>query len=67
MVVCLACFERAHEEDITGFASNLISSIPAQNFSKRFFDMLMKVFKVVNTGREIREYRVKYTICILVQ
>ena len=63
MVVCLACFAQAHDEDVTGFASNLISSIPAQNFSKRFFDMLMKVFKVVNTGI----HRVKYTICIVAQ
>ena len=51
----LACFAQGHEEDATGFASNLISSIQAQNLSKRFFDMFIKVFKVANMGREIRE------------
>ena len=56
MVVHLACFTQAHEGDVTVFASNLISSISAQNLLKRFFDMFIKVFKVANTGREIREY-----------
>ena len=56
MVVRLACFAQAHEEDVTLFASNLILLILEQNLSKRFFEMFIKVFKVANTGREIREY-----------
>ena len=54
--MCLACFAQAHEEDVTVFTSNLILSTPVQNLSKRFFDMFIKVFKVANTEREIREY-----------
>ena len=34
MVVRLACFAQAHEEDVTVFISNLILSFPAQNLSK---------------------------------
>ena len=56
VVVRLACYAQAHEEDVTVFPSNLISSILVQNRSKRFFDMFSKVFKVANTGREIQEY-----------
>ena len=47
------------------FASNFISPIPTQNFSKRFFDMLIKVFKVANTRREIREYTEQNILYVL--
>ena len=51
----LVFFARAQEEDVSVFASNLVLSIPVQNLFKRFLDMFIKVFKVTNTGREIRE------------
>ena len=44
----LACIAQAHEKDVTVFAS--------QKLSKRFLDMFIKVFKIANTGREIRKY-----------
>ena len=67
VVVRLACFAQAHEEDINSFTSNLILSILVQNISKRFFDTFIKVFKVANMEREMGIRRGKYTICIVAQ
>ena len=68
MVVRLAYFAQVHAEDVTAFASNLISSIPEQNLSKRFFDMFIKVFKVANIAETSKVCQVslkaKNVVCV---
>ena len=68
MVVRLACFVQAHDQDVTVFASNLILLIPAQNLSKDSLPYVHQSLQGCEYGtRNLGIRRGKYAICIVAQ